>query len=81
MYTNNVRERETEIGREKMFVIREVNERKANPYYYNSMIGGMIVHVDESRSEAMEFGTKEEAEAELEKYNIFLKSFEVQGAS
>ena len=34
-----------------MFVIREVNEKKKNPYYYNSMIGGMIVHVDESEKD------------------------------
>jgi hypothetical protein len=61
-----------------MFLIREVNEKKKNPYYYHGMIGGVIVHVDELESEAMKFETREEAEAELEKQSIFLKSFEVQ---
>lgn len=61
-----------------MFVIREVNEKKKNPYYYNSMIGGMIVHVDELESEAMKFETREEAEAEIEKNGCFMEGFEVQ---
>ena len=61
-----------------MFVIREVNEKKKNPYYYNSMIGGMIVHVDESENMAMKFETREDAEIEIENLIIFLKGFEVQ---
>ena len=61
-----------------MFVIREVNEKKKNPYYYNSMIGGMIVHVDESENMAMKFETREDAEIEIENQIIFLKGFEVQ---
>ena len=63
---------------ENMFVIREVNERKANPYYYQGMIGGMIVQVDESESMAMKFETAEEAKSELENQSIFLEGFEVQ---
>jgi len=61
-----------------MFLIREVNEKKATPYYYHGMIAGLIIEVDESEFRAKKFETREEAEAEIEEFSIFLKGFEIQ---
>ena len=56
-----------------MFLIKE--EKREN--YYVDMMAGVIVHVDQLKSEAKQFESKEEAEAEIASYPIFLDGFEV----